>query len=173
LTFTPAGCTVVVPPINSCPYTNGQFLFNFYGETIEAKFCGGVLYARATWSGFKPRAWLVATGLMTQTQANCFAENNPGCGALRVSSEQTEEPFEVYPNPSNGKIKVSFTLQQDENVWINLYDNQGRSLQIRDFEGKFGKNLIELDLQDYPSGAYFINLQSSQKREVQKVMKVN
>jgi Secretion system C-terminal sorting domain/DUF5010 C-terminal domain len=86
---------------------------------------------------------------------------------------ETEESFEVYPNPTNGKIKIGFSLQQDENVWLNLYDSQGRSLQIRDFEGKYGRNLIEIDLQDYPSGAYFINLQSSQKREVQKVMKVN
>jgi hypothetical protein len=89
------------------------------------------------------------------------------------SLDKNGMPIFVLQTWTTVGVSYSATLQQDENVWINLYDNQGRSLQIRDFEGKSGKNLIELDLQDYPSGAYFINLQYAQKWEIQKVMKVN
>jgi PA14 domain/Secretion system C-terminal sorting domain/Putative serine esterase (DUF676) len=113
----------------------------------------------------------LANSGVPSTKIPCFLN---GVKQSRVANSVDDNSgVEVYPNPTNGKIKVGFSLSQDENVWINLYDNQGRSLQIRDFEGKSGKNLIELDLQDYPSGAYFIDLQSSQKREVEKVMKVN
>ena len=66
-----------------------------------------------------------------------------------------------------------FTLEKDENVWFNLYDTQGKNLQLNDFEGKKGRNEVEFDLQNYTSGAYFIDLQYNQKREVRKVMKVN
>lgn len=85
---------------------------------------------------------------------------------------ETDNGLEVFPNPTNGKIKVSFTLQKDENVWFNLYDIR-KNLQLSDFEGKKGRNEVEFDLQNCISGAYFVNFQSAEKREVLKVMKVN
>lgn len=172
----PAGCTTTPPNGGgSCNYTDGQFLLNFGGEIIEAKYCGGVLYARATWGGFKPRTWLVAAGY-NATAADCFATNNPGCGALRVAADILEyenENFEAYPNPTNGKVNVSFTLQTDESIWLNLYDSQGKSILITNFEGKVGHNVVEFDLQNHPSGTYFINIQGLEKREVKKVIKIN
>lgn len=150
-------------------------MLNFGGEIIEAKYCGGVLYARATWGGFKPRTWLVAAGY-NATAADCFATNNPGCGALRVAADILEyenENFEAYPNPTNGKVNVSFTLQTDESIWLNLYDSQGKSILITNFEGKVGHNVVEFDLQNHPSGTYFINIQGLEKREVKKVIKIN
>jgi hypothetical protein len=97
-----------------------------------------------------------------------------GNPSSRVANfEENSEVLLIYPNPTNGKVKVSFTLPKDENVWFNLYDTQGKNLQLNDFEGKSGRNIVEFDLQNYPSGAYFIDLQYNQKREVRKVMKVN
>jgi hypothetical protein len=164
------------PPSGGCSFTDGQFLLNWYDETIQAKFCNGVLYARATWGAWKHPNWLIGAG-MNPTTAACFANYNPGCGALRVAAEEpTEELSEktiAYPNPTTGKIKIAFSLQKAENVWLNLYDTQGKSLDLRDFEGKVGRNEVEYDLQNYPSGAYFVNFQSSEKREILKVMKVN
>ena len=176
--FGPAGTGTPPPspPSGGCSFTDGQFLLNWYDETIEAKFCGGVLYARATWGAWKHPNWLIGAG-MNPTTAACFANYNPGCGALRVAAEEQleeiDESINVFPNPTNGKIKLSFTLEKDENVWFNLYDTQGKNLQLTDFKGKKGKNEIEFDLQNYSSGAYFIDLQYNQKREVRKVMKVN
>ena len=174
--FGPAGTGTTSPPSGGCSFADGQFLLNWYDETIEAKFCGGVLYARATWGAWKHPNWLIGAG-MNPTTAACFASYNPGCGALRVAAETTQEetdnPISVFPNPTTGKIKIFFSLTKSDNVWLNLYDVQGKSLDLRDFEGKMGRNEMEYDLQNYPSGAYFVNFQSSEKREVLKVMKVN
>jgi hypothetical protein len=103
---------------------------------------------------------------------SCFTYGS----ASRISSnfeEETEDKIAVYPNPTTGKVKIVFSLQKAENVWLNLYDTQGKSLDLRDFEGKAGRNEMEYDLQNYPSGAYFIDLQYNQRREIRKVMKVN
>jgi Secretion system C-terminal sorting domain/Carbohydrate esterase, sialic acid-specific acetylesterase len=175
--FGPAGTgTPPPPPSGGCSFTDGQFLLNWYGETIEAKFCGGVLYARATWGAWKHPNWLIGAG-MNSTTAACFANYNPGCGALRIAAEEnleeTEENITIFPNPTTSKIKVVFSLMKDENVWFNLYDTQGKNLQLSDFKGKKGRNEVEFDLQNYSSGAYFIDLQYNEKREVRKVMKVN
>ena len=107
-----------------------------------------------------------------------FAHNklcavNASSNRIATIFEEVEESLTVYPNPTNGKIKVSFTLQKDENVWFNLYDSQGKNLQLRDYEGKTGRNVVDFDLQDYPSGTYFFDLQYNQKREIRKVVKVN
>ena len=159
-----------------CTFTDGQFLLTYNGETIQAKFCNGVLYARATWGAWKHPNWLISAG-MNSTTAACFATSNPGCGALRVSAEklsdETDDKITVYPNPTTGKIKIVFSLQKAENVWLNLYDVQGKSLDLRDFEGKVGRNEMEYDLQNYSSGSYFVDFQSAEKREILKVMKVN
>lgn len=90
-----------------------------------------------------------------------------------ASLEETDQSLTVYPNPTNAKIKVDFTLQKDENVWFNLYDMQGKNLQLSDIEGKVGRNWVEFDLQNYPVGAYFIDFHYNQKREVRKITKVN
>ena len=116
------------------------------------------------------RQQLINSGV-TPTLANCFLDGRK----LRIASglNEAEENLMVFPNPTNGKIKVSFTLQKDENVWFNLYDTQGKNLQLNDFEGKKRRNEVELDLQNYSSGAYFIDFQYNQKRKVRKVIKVN
>jgi hypothetical protein len=112
------------------------------------------------------------SGLLQIGEIQMFGPS--GIPSGRISNVEEESDFiSIFPNPTNGKIKVGFTLQKDENVWFNLYDTQGKNLQLNDFEGKKGRNEVEFDLQNYPSGAYFIDLQYNQKREVRKVMKVN
>ncbi len=159
-----------------CSYTNGQFLTEWFGnEIVRAYICGTKYYAKNDAGYFKSKSWLTGTGRFTAAELNCFEEVNPGCGGLRIASGliENDNSLEVFPNPTNGKIKVSFTIEKDENVWFNLYDTQGKNLQLNDFEGKKGRNEVEFDLQNYTSGTYFIDLQYNQKREVRKVMKVN
>jgi len=90
-----------------------------------------------------------------------------------VSSDEIDNEIRLYPNPTTGKTKIIFTVQKDENVWFNLYDTKGENLELSDYEGKTGYNVVEIDLRNYPSGAYFIDLQYNQKREIRKVVKVN
>jgi pimeloyl-ACP methyl ester carboxylesterase len=160
----------------SCSYTNGQFMTEWLGnEVIRAYTCGTKFYAKNDAGYFKSKSWLVGTGRFTTAETDCFEEVNPGCGGLRIAanSNESDEKITVYPNPTTGKIKIVFSLQKSENVWLNLYDVQGKSLDLRDFEGKIGRNEIEYDLQNYLSGAYFVNFQSSEKREILKITKLN
>ena len=173
----PSNQVAIVGGGGSCPtYSNPQWFhwdnassslwFAHYGPT-------GLLYAATDANPSTPpltRQQLINSGV-TPTLANCFLDGRK----LRIAFglDEMEGSLEVFPNPTNGKIKVSFTLLKDENVWFNLYDTQGKNLQLNDFEGKKGRNEVEFDLQNYPSGAYFIDLQYNQKREIRKVIKVN
>ena len=88
-----------------------------------------------------------------------------------VSTEGNNNATKVYPNPTDGKITVEFSLHHDESVWLNLYDVQGKAIQIKDVEGKAGQNKADFDLSSHSSGMYFMNLQSLQKNETIKVVK--
>ncbi len=176
-TVSGSGSVTVTNSGGSCNYTNGQFLTEWFGnEVVRAYICGTKYYAKNDAGYFKSKSWLTGTGRFTQAELDCFEEVNPGCGGFRIAAvqlEETDEKITVYPNPTTGKIKIVFSLPKSKNVWLNLYDVQGKSLDLRDFEGKTGRNEMEYDLQNYPSGAYFVNFQSSEKREVLKVIKVN
>jgi Secretion system C-terminal sorting domain len=132
------------PPTNAW-WKNGQ------NHTVTARPCGGTQDL-----GGSPKT------------INCASGSRIG-----TTEESEEKVIEVYPNPTTGKVKVNFYLSKDEKVWLRLNDLQGKNLQLKDFEGKTGQNLIELDLQNYPTGTYYINLQSSEKREVSKVIKID
>lgn len=173
----PSNSITISSTSGSCPtYSNPQWFhwdnassslwFAHYGPT-------GKLYAATDANPATPaltRQQLLNSGV-TPTLASCFLDGTK----QRIASDlsEIEMNLEVYPNPTDGKIKVGFTLQKDENVWFNLYDTQGKNLQLSDYEGKSGRNVVEFDLQNYPIGAYFIDLQYNQKREIRKVMKVN
>ena len=66
---------------SQCNYAEGQFILSWDNgnELIYAHYYNGILYAGGQQAGtnFKPRMWLIATGLVSQTQANCFAETDP------------------------------------------------------------------------------------------------
>jgi pimeloyl-ACP methyl ester carboxylesterase len=170
------GSVTVTTSGGGCSYTNGQILTVWFGnEIVRAYTCGTKFYAKNDAGYFKSKSWLTGTGRFTAAELACFEEMNPGCGGLRFASGliENDNSLEVFPNPTNGKIKIGFTLLKDENVWFNLYDTQGKNLQLSDFEGKTGRNEVEFDLQNYPTGAYFIDLQYNQKREIRKIVKVN
>jgi hypothetical protein len=169
--------TVTIGGGGGCPtYSNPQWFhwdnassslwWAHYGPT-------GVLYAATDANPATPaltRQQLLNSGVAS-TLAACFADGAKQ--RIAAIEEEMDDKIMVYPNPTTGKVKLVFSLQKAENVWLNLYDTQGKSLDLRDFEGKTGRNEMEYDLQNYPSGAYFVNFQSSDKREILKVMKVN
>ena len=101
---------------------------------------------------------------------SCFTD---GRARIGVTSFEKSNIMNVYPNPTDGKINVAFYLENDENVLMNLYNFQGKSMDSKNINAHEGSNILELDLKNYSVGTYFINLQSSEKHEVQKIIKVN
>ena len=62
------------------------------------------------------------------------------------------------PNPSDGKINLSFTLEEKKTVTINIYDINGNIVYtetIRDFQGTYNK---EIDISDKGTGAFFLQI---------------
>lgn len=79
--------------------------------------------------------------------------------------ELPEGAFELFPNPTNGVVSILLELPQPEEAVITLYDLRGVVLaRIA------GQASLQLDLSEYPSGAYWFRLETGELSMTRKVV---
>jgi hypothetical protein len=78
--------------------------------------------------------------------------------------------FKVYPNPSNGKINLSFTTEQTETVHVNILDSRGRHITTDSFEPVNGVVNREYDLGGNSRGTYLVQVKQGDSWRHEKVM---
>jgi YVTN family beta-propeller protein len=79
----------------------------------------------------------------------------------------------AYPNPFNPSIAVRYDLARDEAISIQAYDVLGRKVSSL-FSGNQtrGKHELIWNARDLPSGAYWIQLNAAERKDVRKVVLV-
>jgi para-nitrobenzyl esterase len=74
-----------------------------------------------------------------------------GCsGSTAIDEVQRDNRFSVYPNPTQGCLKID-AVDVDDNFTIVLYDFQGRRAMAL-------KNTLELDISTFTSGIYLMTI---------------
>jgi hypothetical protein len=86
-----------------------------------------------------------------------------GAEGNAVPEVTTSTNIKVYPNPTTTIVNV----EADGLSHVEVYDNEGRTLQNRDAENDH----ITLDLSSYASGVYYIRIHTNEKVTIQKVIK--
>jgi hypothetical protein len=77
--------------------------------------------------------------------------------------------LKVFPNPSSGKINIEFILKDNSPVNIELFNSSGQKLKtISGLQTFAGKNQIESDLTNYPTGIYWITVRTDSVTETRK-----
>ena len=76
--------------------------------------------------------------------------------------------FTLYPNPSSGRVEVSFDRNLGQNVEVQVFDLNGRIL--KSFEVKNASNQFGFDLSNLGSGVYFVKLISQNTNAVKKLI---
>ena len=66
--------------------------------------------------------------------------------------------LELYPNPTQGDVNLSFNLEKSENVTVQLFDALGKAVLNTNLGTKIGNVKHQLDLSNYNSGIYFVNI---------------
>ena len=81
---------------------------------------------------------------------------------VEVTSPKNFSLMQNYPNPFNPETNISFTIPEETNVSIKLYDITGREIKILVNEKKQpGYYAIKLKGGDLSSGVYFYRLTTS------------
>lgn len=114
-----------------------------------------------------------AAGNRTKRQYYC---NN---GSNRISASELakledaasagfEEVDALYPNPTTGKLYITFSKAIDDAI-IQVLDVNGKVIQ----QVKGNGTRLEIDLSNQPSGTYFILIKSNGKVINKKVLKIS
>ena len=79
--------------------------------------------------------------------------------------------FQVYPNPLMVSSEVRYFLPENSNVSIKLYNLQGREYKtlINTYQPA-GKYAVSLNVQNIPSGDYFLQLNTKNHKATQKII---
>jgi parallel beta-helix repeat protein len=76
-----------------------------------------------------------------------------------------------YPNPFHSKTQISFTLPRPADVWLGVYDINGREVsRLLKARKPAGTYRLTFDATNLPAGTYFYRLQAGGSVQVKKMI---
>jgi hypothetical protein len=77
----------------------------------------------------------------------------------------------IYPNPFSNETNISFSLVENGNVSVSIYDMTGREVaSLHDGEMPAGEHLLTWEASNMPNGLYFCTISTADAKVTQKVM---
>jgi hypothetical protein len=96
----------------------------------------------------------------------------PVNGAKLMSSEEEMNSeitlFTIYPNPTNDKLTVEYSLTKDSEINFGIMDMTGKSLQNRVIDGKAGTHSFVMDVSKIIEGSYILRGITDDKSQAKK-----
>jgi Secretion system C-terminal sorting domain len=92
-------------------------------------------------------------------------------GAARLSSDRNETEsnlFTIYPNPTNDKLTVEYSLTKDSEIGFGIVDMTGKTLQNRTIDGKAGTHSFVMDVSKIIEGSYILRGIADDKSQAKK-----
>jgi hypothetical protein len=88
-----------------------------------------------------------------------------------IDNEETTNNLVVYPNPYSDKFTIELTLMKSDLVTIRLTNLLGETVKQVETFVLSGVYKNEMDTKELPNGIYFITVQTSGSKIVQRVIK--
>ena len=80
--------------------------------------------------------------------------------------ENTLKNTSLFPNPNDGELNISFSLENAQQVIVKIMDISGKELKSTVINGNAGENIILMNNSDVASGMYFVQLSNANSNEV-------
>lgn len=78
----------------------------------------------------------------------------------------------IFPNPTNGTPNLTFTISGTDNLVLSLLDINGRLVKTIDQrQVTTGTYSYQIDLSQQQSGIYFLTLQTTKQKYIQKIIR--
>ena len=99
--------------------------------------------------------------------------SDPNMGMNELINPDKFSISNIYPNPFNPVTNITYSLPENGNVQLTVYNIQGRQVHtlIDNFQSA-GYHSINWNASSYTSGVYLIRMVSGQFTQVQKVVLV-
>ena len=80
------------------------------------------------------------------------------------------ENFEVFPNPSEGKVNIKFKSPSDSEMTLKVVDVTGKVIYTEDLKPENGEYNKSLELQNAKSGVYIVRIEQDGKLTSEKII---
>jgi len=87
-----------------------------------------------------------------------------------ISETEVTDGIQLFPNPANYELNVTFNSDNNETAVINIYDLTGRMVFTKNFQSAQGRNTYTLNTSDLSRGVYILTLENGGKMLNQKLV---
>ena len=94
---------------------------------------------------------------------------NEAMNGMLISNLESDS-FNLWPNPSNGTVNISFDMANTQDVEMELFNVMGELLSSRTYKNEsasFNKNINFGHLTD---GVYFVKINSNNLKSIKKMI---
>ena len=127
--------------------------------------------------GIHTMTWTYTKDGSLLTGLDCaWVDNILAAGGVAGIEEQVlipEKPvlYQNYPNPFNPSTMIKFSVPNDQNVKLNIYNSNGQLVRnLVDGNMKKGFHTVYFNAQDMISGIYFYRLETNGNKLTQKML---
>ena len=112
--------------------------------------------------------------------ANGTANNSNGtlsktaisCSSAKMANDTDSlAEIKLYPNPNDGKFTLSMNKQMASKASYVIYDVTGKLIQSKQLDDKEMHSDIEIDISNFPSGIYMVNITLGNQEFSKKIIK--
>ncbi len=123
-------------------------------------------YMTDVWYPSKPEGTEFAYSLHVYDSLATSVPNYPCTfpSSINQIAKENLDNVILYPNPNYGELNLIAEIANDENLWIEIYDITGRTIQkVNKGELKKGKHYFNFDIRTFNQGVYFIKISTQNK----------
>ncbi len=155
---------------NNCNNTWLQRL-NILSPALETAAMTAIPFSPANSSEWKQVSALIPTSYMTSSFRFKFVYTSNGgnniyiddinldVNAGMIGLDEINSTFQLYPNPANEQINISFTLTETKKIKVSILNVLGQTAYDNEIETySEGEHTITINSNGIPAGMYFIKI---------------
>jgi hypothetical protein len=75
----------------------------------------------------------------------------------------------TFPNPARTQATIRFAVPEQQSVTLRMYDVLGRQVQTIVDGEREGRQSMQVNVSDLPSGVYFLRLEAESQMKTQRM----
>lgn len=122
--------------------------------------------------------WSTGRGLEGELGIGTWVANNTlqsvSCPTSTLSNETsviTKTGLNIYPNPTNNTLSISYTLENPSKIVLRITNIQGQIILDSEMNKSNGMQTDTIDISDQSSGIYFLTLNTERNSFTTKIVK--
>lgn len=163
-------CTVLDAWANTYNIPVMDFSARFSDASIKMTDYGSAAMPKVVVLGGSAHSVFYNVGNAVDTAALVAGINNALAAPSAIESEtENKGELNVYPNPANSLINLSFVLNKSSNILVEIMNSLGQSVYSITEVYNSGEFKLTINTNDLPNGVYFLKFSNESGSQIVKI----